>query len=161
MIIITKINIKYKDKLEELITRWHQIEPCETPILNPNLLPFSQYLKLLKSLEENKFNPMDFYLVLDKGEIVGYLELRLAQNDFNTNYAGHIGYAVAPFYRHRGYGEQILKRGIQELKKKKISPIILTCDKDHDISKKMFKKMKAYYLKDSHIYGEVKSIYYL
>lgn len=116
MIKLLKPSIKYKNEIEILISSWKEKETIDHPLF---LLKdsFNQYLNQLHTIENNKNNPMLYYFVLEQQQIIGFLELRLAQNDFNHYYAGHLGYGVLPEKRNQGYGKQILKKGIQELKK--------------------------------------------
>ena len=161
MLTVTKISLKYKNQIEEMWEEWEKVESCLEPVLNPESLSFSDYLKMIKNLESQSQFPMQFYLLLDKNQLIGYLELRFSQNDFNKEYAGHLGYAIRPSKRRLGYGLQALKKGIQELKKKKVKPIILTCDQDHQVSMKMFDQVNAKFVKMSHMEDEIKCIYQL
>ncbi|MCL2014810.1 MAG: GNAT family N-acetyltransferase, partial [Defluviitaleaceae bacterium] len=44
---------------------------------------------------------------------------------------GHIGYAIAPAYRNRGYGKILLKLLIDETNKMGISRILITVQNDN------------------------------
>lgn len=158
MIKILKPSIKYKTQICTFIDSWEEDDFNDHPLFQ-TMLTFNQYLKQIDTLEKNRINPMLYYFVLEQNELIGFLELRLAQNEFNHYYAGHLGYGVHPSKRNQGYGNLILKKGIQELKKFKVQPIYLTCDTTHLISKKMFTKINAHYIEDYQVDNEQKSIY--
>ncbi|MFD6812884.1 GNAT family N-acetyltransferase [Enteractinococcus coprophilus] len=42
------------------------------------------------------------------GEIIGRVSTRHKLNEYLLNFDGHIGYAIAPEFRGRGYTKQIL-----------------------------------------------------
>lgn len=159
MIILKKINIKNKIDYEKFVNEWLSIELHQSIIMNEEHLPFKNFLKLIDTLEKNKSNPMNYYLVYHSTKIIGYLEIRTSNNEFNSKYAGNIGFAVSPIFRNQGYGLQILKKGVQILKNSKHSPIYLTCDMDQHISKHLFEKINASYLKTEQYLQEKKEIY--
>lgn len=161
MIILKKLTIKNKEEYNEMIIQWKKVEEHHSVLMNEDNLPFNLFVKQINILESNKLNPTKYYLVYDNSMLIGYLELRFGQNDFNSNYAGHIGYAVSPRFRNQGYGMQILKKGLSILKKEKVTPIILTCDLNHALSKKMFMKCGAKFFKRSFYLNEEKEIYRL
>lgn len=56
------------------------------------------------------------FLVADvKGAIVGRASIRHTLNDQLRHLGGHIGYAVLPDHRQRGYGTEILRRRCRTL----------------------------------------------
>lgn len=78
-------------------------------------------------------------------EIVGLFKIRHYLNDFLANGPGHIGYAILPKYRGRGYATKGLALAIKECKK--IIPedeIYLSVHKDNPSSLKVQEKNGAY-----------------
>jgi len=71
-------------------------------------------------------------------KIIGTVDIRpsLLPNEYNL---GHIGCAVVPSERARGYGTEIIRRAI--VKAKELNPankaIVMSCNKDNAASKKM------------------------
>ncbi len=51
--------------------------------------------------------------------------------------AGHIGYDIAPSFRGRGYGKQMLKLALPEIKKLGIEKALITADEDNYASRKV------------------------
>ena len=62
------------------------------------------------------------------GELVGRTSIRLALTDFLATRGGHIGYAVRPEYRRRGYATEILRQSITAAHARGINRILITCD---------------------------------
>lgn len=68
------------------------------------------------------------------GVVVGRSSLRFELNEFLRTLGGHIGYAVRPQFRGRGYATEILRQSVQLLRAHGVSPILVTCDDDNPAS---------------------------
>lgn len=89
--------------------------------------------------------PDTYYFLWDDQEIVGLFKIRHYLNDFLASGPGHIGYAVLPKYRGKGYATKGLALAINECKK--IIPedeIYLSVHKDNPSSLKVQEKNGAY-----------------
>lgn len=64
---------------------------------------------------------------LEDKKIVGMLNLRLALNDYLLNFGGHIGYAICPSERQKGYGEEMLRLALPKAKEQGLSRVLITC----------------------------------
>ncbi|BEP14910.1 GNAT family N-acetyltransferase [Acidothermaceae bacterium B102] len=62
------------------------------------------------------------------GHLIGRVSIRHELNDFLAAYGGHIGYAVRPAYRRRGYATELLRHGLAVAKGVGITRALLTCD---------------------------------
>jgi predicted acetyltransferase len=62
------------------------------------------------------------------GEVVGRISVRFALNDFLFARGGHIGYAVRPAFRRRGYATEILTQGLVIANAHGVDPVLVTCD---------------------------------
>ena len=62
------------------------------------------------------------------GEIVGRVSVRFSLNDFLLARGGHIGYAVRPAFRRRGYATTILRQGLAIAHAHDVDPILVTCN---------------------------------
>ena len=62
------------------------------------------------------------------GHLVGRVSIRHELNGYLAVYGGHIGYAVRPAYRRRGYATELLQRGLVVAKELGITRALVTCD---------------------------------
>lgn len=112
-------------------------------MLNPKNLPFGEFFKLLESCKQQETLPEGFVLAkyfLIRNEnikIVGGICLRYQDSDFVLNYAGHIGYGIAPWERNKGYAKAALKSMLVIAKDLGLNTLLLTTDIDNAASTKV------------------------
>lgn len=75
--------------------------------------------------------PADFLVAEVDGVPVGRVSIRHRLNDFLLEIGGHVGYAVAPEFRRRGYGTQILQQAVHRLAALGVDRVLVTCDDDN------------------------------
>jgi predicted acetyltransferase len=73
-------------------------------------------------------------------EIIGRLSVRHELNDYLIRIGGNIGYAVAPKYRNRGFGSEIVRRGLEFCSTAGLHRILVTCDDDNPASWKIIER---------------------
>lgn len=116
--------------------------------INPGLLRrmdgnYSDWLMEIKrAADESQCEaddvPQTFYwLKSSDGNILGASSLRHYLNKSNIIDGGHVAYGIAPEYRGRGYGNEILKLAVEKLIEMKIYRILVTCDADNFASQKV------------------------
>ncbi|MCW2800725.1 MAG: family N-acetyltransferase [Aeromicrobium sp.] len=99
-------------------------------------LPWADYVELVHGWEDGIDLPDGFVehaelvAVVDE-EIVGRTSIRFLLNEFLREIGGHIGYAVRPGFRRRGYATEILRQSLDIAHEHGISPVLVTCDVDN------------------------------
>ena len=71
----------------------------------------------------------------EKGQAVGFLNLRLCLNDYLLEEGGHIGYSIRPSERGKGYAKEALRQGLQVAKEKNIKRALVTCSTENPASR--------------------------
>ena len=94
---------------------------------------FSEYLEFLAAQERGEclpegYVPMSVFCAFVGDEIVGRLSIRHALNDFLFNIGGHIGYAVVPEFRRKGYATAMLRSSLSYARELGIEKALVTCD---------------------------------
>ena len=81
-----------------------------------------------------------FLLAEVDGVIVGRSSIRHELNDWLSEFGGHIGYAVRPDFRLRGYASEILRQSLTLAKELGIETVLITCNDDNIGSIKVIEK---------------------
>lgn len=84
--------------------------------------------------------PATEFWIVDGDKFIGRVSIRHELNDYLTNFGGHIGYAIRPSERKKGYGTKALDLGLIEAKKLGINKILITCNTTNIGSKKIIEK---------------------
>ena len=71
----------------------------------------------------------------EKGQAVGFLNLRLRLSNFLLEEGGHIGYSIRPSERGKGYAKETLRQGLQVAKEKNNKRILVTCSVNNPASR--------------------------
>ncbi len=79
--------------------------------------------------------PATFLVAQDGENLVGRVSIRHTLNPFLESVGGHIGYAVRPDFRRRGFATEILKLSLVRAKELGIERVLLTCDADNEGSR--------------------------
>ena len=80
--------------------------------------------------------PSSEYWFLVDGVYVGNIRLRHNLTPALRSSSGHIGYAIAPAYRKKGYAKLMLQAVLQEARKLSLNEVMLSADKDNIASRK-------------------------
>jgi predicted acetyltransferase len=103
------------------------------------------YLELLddvrrgRSLPEGWVRSSLLAAVVD-GDLVGRASIRFELNDFLLNYGGHIGYAVRPAFRRRGFATEILRQSLIVARAEGVDDVLVTCDEDNLASARVIER---------------------
>ncbi|MGC0143833.1 GNAT family N-acetyltransferase [Pseudactinotalea sp. Z1732] len=76
----------------------------------------------------------DYLLAVVGPDVVGRTSIRYELNDFLLQVGGHVGYAVRPAFRRRGYATRILELSLAELRRAGVQRALVTCDDDNAAS---------------------------
>ena len=104
-----------------------------------------EYMKLTedhargKNLPDHWVQASTFWLI-DGNEFVGHINVRHELNEKLKLVGGHIGYAIRPTARNKGYGSKILEMVLEKVKKMPLKKVLLTCDDSNIASRKIIEK---------------------
>lgn len=95
-------------------------------------MPYNKMLEILEN-EEKGIDlvegrvPSTMLYGFAQGAIVGRVNVRHRLNDRLRIRGGHIGYAVSPKHRRRGYATEMVKQTLLFCEQSKINPLLITC----------------------------------
>ncbi len=78
-------------------------------------------------------------------QIVGRVSVRFDLNEYLAEAGGHIGYAVLPVHRCRGYATEILGQSLVVARSEGVDDALVTCDVDNVASRLVIKRCGGEY----------------
>ena len=96
--------------------------------------------ELGESLLANRV-PSSQFLSFEKGELIGFVNIRHRLNPELLLESGHIGYSVHPNKRRQGYATKQLQLSLVEAQKLGLKKVLITCDKENIGSAKTIQKV--------------------
>lgn len=81
--------------------------------------------------------PSTFLFAEVNGTVVGRVSIRHELSQYLASVGGHIGYAVRPAFRRRGYAFKILQQSLDIAASLGLSRVLITCDDDNLASIKL------------------------
>ncbi|MFA6520389.1 MAG: GNAT family N-acetyltransferase [Candidatus Paceibacterota bacterium] len=103
--------------------------------------------------------PQTVYWAIKGSRFIGLLKIR--HRLWRSKYASHIGYAIVPTERNKGYATQILRWGVRKAKSMGIKKIIVGCDAKNYASKRVIEKNNGFCFKKLAEKGRQKLIFYI
>ena len=81
------------------------------------------------NIEEGKAAAITYLYVRESdGRLVGMVNIRLEENDFIRNEAGHVGYSIRPTERRKHYASQMLNDALAILRRLRLYKVAVSCD---------------------------------
>ncbi|EJR14173.1 GNAT family N-acetyltransferase [Bacillus paranthracis] len=93
-----------------------------------------------ENLQGNRV-PSSQFLSFEKGELIGFVNIRHRLNSELLRESGHIGYSVHPNKRRQGYATKQLQFALDEAQKLGLQKVLITCDKANIASAKTIQKV--------------------
>ena len=135
----------------KIVSEFKQFDPNWDFALGRNFASsFSEYVDLLESWSKGKklpegHVPSSFLAASVSGTLIGRSSIRHELNSFLLEKGGHIGYGVSPSERKKGYGKLILKASLEHASKLGIKKVLVTCDEDNILSRKIIESCHGKY----------------
>jgi predicted acetyltransferase len=111
-------------------------------------MTYQEMLKILKD-ERNGVNlrpnrvPHTMLYGFVENKIIGRLSVRHILNDHLKYRGGHIGYAVGPSFRRKGFATEMVRQGLGYCKSLGITSVMVTCADDNEPSWKIVEKFNG------------------
>jgi predicted acetyltransferase len=99
-------------------------------------MPWSAFLQSNEDLREGLY-PSTYRVrgcqlaAVVESDLVGRVSLRYELNEFFAEKGGHVGYAVAPAHRRKGYATEILRQSLIILRAEGVDRVLVTCADDN------------------------------
>lgn len=140
MIELVKLTDDYKRHLFEMMDIWTQIEEDIVPhaIQKYDYHDFDFYKDNIESKETEDIVPDTTLFGYNKvtDTFIGAVNIRHYLNEHLLNRSGHIGIGVLPAQRSKGYGTKLIALALEECRRLKINPVLMSCDKSNIASAK-------------------------
>ena len=106
---------------------------------------FDSFLASLKDAREGRnlpegYVPQTVYWLVEENKFIGRVSIRHILTDNLLILGGHIGYAIRPSERKKGYGSMALRLALQKAKELGIEKALVTCSKENIVSRKIIEK---------------------
>ena len=106
---------------------------------------FDEYVKKLEDWTQGKnlsegHVPHSYLVGAVDDRIIGRISIRHELNPFLERIGGHIGYAIVPSARKRGYATELLRQGLLYCRTLGLEKVLITCDLGNTGSRRVIEK---------------------
>jgi Predicted acetyltransferase len=130
---------------EDVYEMLKEIGPGENGFVNDGFVPPGKFGAFLQKHADATMGtglapgqvPQTMYWLYVDGILVGYAKLRHCLNDTLQKVGGHIGYAIRPSQRGKGFAKLILKEMLAKAKELGLEEVLLTCMQENAASRKV------------------------
>ncbi len=135
---LIKLTKEYYTQLSEMIDEWkldheaNQGNRSPWAIFKNDYHDFDYYLDNLEINEPKDGKVPDsvfFLLDIEKGILLGAVNIRHYLNAYLLQFGGHIGDGIRPSERRKGYATEMIRLSLIECKKLGINRVLMVCDK--------------------------------
>lgn len=84
--------------------------------------------------------PDSTYWLLRGNRLIGACDIRHRLTEALMDFGGHIGYAIRPGERSRGYGTIMLRLALEKARALGINRVLITCDRENAASVRVIQK---------------------
>lgn len=128
---------------------------------------FDDWLYTVTSIVEDKLSrdnvhASTFFTIRESdNKVIGSIQLRHSLTDELSEHTGHIGYAIRPTERRKGYGKEQLMLVLNEAKKMGIEKVMISCDADNVASAKIIVACGGVLTTEKQYQGYLHQIYWI
>ena len=140
--ILRRSTLADKEAILEMMTEFEQAQsPHDGGFWETEAFSYEEWLdgnqnqEIGINLPEGWVPAIQLVAFSEKGQAVGFLNLRLRLNDYLLENGGHIGYSIRPSERGKGYAKESLRQGLQVAKGKNIKRALVTCSTENPASR--------------------------
>lgn len=105
--------------------------------------------------------PSSTFWLIDKGKWVGHCNIRHCLNPRLTESGGHIGYAIHPEERHKGYGRKILELALKKARGLGLGRVLVTCKAENTASRKIIEANNGILEDERTVKGKITRRYWI
>lgn len=139
---------KYEKSWEEALAEFEAEERKGFWNVPAKPTSLDEYIKRTNDHSEGKKIPANWvpsttYWLIDDDKFVGHINIRHKLNDYLAKIGGHIGYAIRPSERKKGYGTKILELALPKAKALGLKKVLVTCDISNIASQKIIERHKG------------------
>jgi len=116
-----------------------------------------------ETVPDPDFVEADQYLLMHEGDrrILGMINFRHYLNEYLAEYGGHIGYAVRPSERRKGYAKAMLSLCLEKCRALGLDRALITCDKNNEGSRRTILACGGVFERTANVDGKVLERYWV